>query len=319
MLMDTNDDVRSMYRRRLKEMTGGGSISDDMRSRIDDMRDMAQELIESTDEVCGLIVKKKAKKLEKLGMNEEFATNLAKTYIPKEIATVVNIRRYMYRTNIALYDIQGKGVIKNEDADINDEDRWIQNVGLNLADPDVIKKIYEILYKGISRKVFISGMVGIMLERRGGMFERFTKPQLWCYNAITTLILDLLEGNESFNFGGDKDKEAKKDKKKNLISKKELRAFMKMYSDEKSRDARNNRDTARRISFSNLSDDSYPRVLKAFSAYTRECFDSMWDADIKDPNEHRNNNDKKNNNNGKRDNDNNNRHDRDRNNNKNRH
>ena len=297
-LMDTIDDVRSMYRRKLKEMSGGdASMSDDTKSAIEDLRDMTQELIESTEEVCGMIVKKKAKKLAKLGMSEEFATDLAKTYIPDDIANPQNIRRYLYRTNIALYNIQKRGVLKNEEAE-DDEDRWIQNVGLNLGDQDVIKKIYEILYKGISRKVMISGLVGIMLERRGNMFENFTKPQLWCYNAITALVLDVLEGNESFNFG--EEKASKKDKKKSAISKKELRAFMKMYSEEKSRDAKHNRDCARRISFSNLPDDTYPRIVKAFGAYTRERFDTMWDNDIKEP--ENNNRDKDNKNNGNRDN-----------------
>jgi hypothetical protein len=125
-----------------------------------------------------------------------------------------------------------------------------------------------------------------MLERRGNMFENFTAPQLWCYKAITTLILEVLEGNESINFSGEK--LSKKDKKKARVSKKELRSFMKMYSEEKARDAKNNRDTARRISFSNLADDVYPNILKAFNGYTRERFDTMWDNDIADPDENRN-------------------------------
>ena len=316
-LMDTIDDVRAMYRRKLKDMTGGNaSMSPDTQSSIDDLREMTQELIDSTNEVCGLIVKKKAKKLEKLGMNEAFAIELAKTYIPEEIINSQNVRRYMYRTNIALYNIQRLGVQKNEDAE-DDEDRWVQNVGLNLADPEVIKKVYEILYKGISRKVMISGLVGIMLERRGNMFENFTKPQLWCYEAITRLVLDLLEGNDTINFSGEK--LGKKDKKKAAISKKELRAFMKMYSEEKAKDARNNRDSARRISFSSLAEDVYPRILKAFSGYTRERFETMWDNDIRDPQENRDR-DKNRNNNGNRDNRNDDRNDRnDRDRNKNRH
>ena len=310
MLMDNIDDVRTMYRRKLRDMTGNNrSLSEDTRSRIDEIRDMAQELIESTDQVCALIVKKKAKKLVKLGMAEEYAIELAKTYIPEDILNTHNVRRYMYRTNLALYNIQRQGITKNEEAE-DDEDRWIQGVGLDLANPDVIKKIYEILYKGISRKVLISGLVGIMLERRGNAFENFTKPQLWCYNAITTLVLDLLEGNETINFSDEK--VSKKDKKKLGISKKELRAFMKMYSDEKSKDARANRDTARRISFSSLSSDTYPRVSKAFSAYTRECFDTMWDDDINEPrrdnnkgnNQNGNNRDKDNRNNDNRNRDN---------------
>ena len=285
-LMDTIDDVRAMYRRKLKDMTGGNaSMSDDTKSSIEDLRDMTQELIDSTNEVCGLIVKKKAKKLAKLGMNEDYAVELAKTYIPEEISNLQNIRRYMYRTNLALYNIQRIGVTKNENAE-DDEDRWVQNVGLNLADPDVIKKIYEILYAGLSRKVMVSALVGIMLERRGNAFENFTHPQLWCYKAITNLVLDLLEGNEVINFSGEK--LSKKDKKKAAISKKELRAFMKMYSEEKARDARNNRDSARRISFSNLADDAYPKILKAFNGYTRERFETMWDNDIVDHDENKN-------------------------------
>lgn len=274
LLMDNLDEVRIMYRKQMRKLQPGNdeNMAEDTRNRINTIDALTELLITNSTELCNKLTVKQAKKLEKIGLNEEAAQTLARTWVPSKYLTVRNIRRYMFRTNTALYAIQRDGVTKNE------EDHYLNEIGTNLADQDTIKEIYEFMLKGIDHKVLISALVGIMLERRGAAFERFTKPQLALYNAITSLVLDLLEGNDTINVTGEKVK-GKKAKKELEINKKDLKKFMRAYSDERARDAAKGRDSQRRISFSSLADDSYPKVLKAFKACNKDYFDSMFDGD----------------------------------------
>lgn len=290
LLMDNLDEVRILYRKQMRNLRPGNNeaLAEDTQNRINTIDALTELLITTSTEICNKLTEKQAKKLEKIGLNEEFAQMLARTWVPAKYLTARNIRRYMFRTNTALYAIQRDGLSKTDD---EGETKYINEVGTNLADPDILKEIYEFMLKGIPHKVLISALVGIMLERRGSAFERFTKPQLALYNAITTLVLDLLEGNEVINVTGEKVK-GKKAKKELEISKKDLKHFMRMYSDERARDAAKGRDSQRRISFSNLADDSYPKVLKAFKACNKDYFDSMFDAEDERREERKNNNNK---------------------------
>lgn len=282
MLMDNLDEVRMLYRKQIQQMKGGGSLSDDIANRISTIKALSEVLIANTTEICKALTHKQAKKLVKMGFSVDAAEELACAYVPKDILNPKNVRRYVYRINLTMYNIQKKGVTlatEGDDEDNSSENnrkRYRNGVGVNLGNSDTIKEVYEYLLKGIDRKTYISALVGIMLERRGQTFDSFTEPQLWCYRAITTLVLNVLEGEDFINVTGEKEGK-KKDNKKFAIDKKELKLFMKIFSDEKARDSRSGRDIARRISFSNLAKDSYPKVVKAFEKCNKEFFDDMWD------------------------------------------
>lgn len=297
MLMDSIDEVRFMYRRKLNQMEGGGKLSDDARSRINTIKTLAEILVNDTMEICNMCVKKQIKGLEKIGLMEEYAEILARTYVPAKLLNPNNVRRYVYRTNLAIYEIQKVGL-----SPIEDSDEYHNSVGVNLGSPDTIKEIYEYMFDGISKKTFISMLVGIMLERRGGAFEHFTKPQLGAYNAITKFAMDILEGVESIKIASkdDKDKYSLKKKKKKkgkkfTFGKKELKQFMKLYSEERTRDIAKHRDSARRISFSSgIAEDAYPNIIKAFRNVNKEYFDSLFDnGDENHDNRDNRNNDKR--------------------------
>jgi hypothetical protein len=285
LLMDNLDEVRILYQKeknKLKNAAGGeNAMSEDIRNRINTIDALSEVLIATTTDICDKLIAKQVKKIEKIGLDEDSATVLARTWVPAKYLTPRNVRRYMFRTNSALYRIQFAGMIKTDD-----DDHYQNHIGVNLSDPDIIKEIYEFMLAGVSHKVLMSALVGIMLERRGMAFERFTKPQLALYNTITALILDILEGNEIINVTGEKVK-GKKAKKELEISKKDLKNFMREYSDERARDSMKGRDGHRRISFSNLAEDSYPKVLKAFKACNKDYFDSIFDEE---PQKDKNNN-----------------------------
>lgn len=280
LLMDSLDEVRFMYRKQVRAMEGGGKLSDDARSRINTIKTLAEILVNKTTEICTSCVKKRVKGLEKLGLMEEYAEIIARTYVPVRYLNPRNIRRYVYRLNLALYEVQRLGVMQ-----LPDNEEMTNTVGVNLGNPEVIKEIYEYMLKGITKKTLVSAIVGIMLERRGSRFESFTKAQLACYNAITTLCMDVLEGNVTLMINPPKEKikgkkAKKKAAKKAAFGKKELKAFMEMYSEERSKDIAKHQDSSRRISFATgIAEDAYPNILKAFRNANKEYFDSLFDSE----------------------------------------
>lgn len=288
LLMDNLDDVRAMYKKQIAKMDNNSRSkpSDVTSSRIETIKELSTRLIQETTEICQKINQKLAKKLVKeIGIDRKYANELACCYVPAGDITPRNIRRYAYRLNLTLYAIQGNGVSQNQAPDT--ESRWINEVGVNLSDPEVIKKIYEIFFKGISRKAYISLLVGIMLERRSGRIDHFSEPQRWLYNDISSLILNILEGETYMNIEGKK-MSKKKAKKVFTVTKKELKAFMKMYSDEKSRDAMRNNDSPRRISFTDLSEETYPKIRKAFISCNKDYFNDLFNDQPNNNNRNKN-------------------------------
>ena len=290
LLMDNLDDVRAMYRKQIAKMDSNShsKASDVTSSRIETIKELSQRLIQETTEICQKINQKFAKKLVKeIGIERKYADELACCYVPAEYMTPRNIRRYAYRLNLTLYAIQGNGVKNNPAPDT--EGKWVNTCGVNLSDPEVIRRIYEMFFTGISRKAYIAMLVGIMLERRGERINHFTEPQRWLYNDINKLILDVLEGNTYLNLEGKKVSK-KKAKKIFTINKKELKAFMKLYSDEKARDSMRNNDSPRRISFTSLSEEEYPKLHKAFVACNKDYFNDLFSEDNRERNRHNNQN-----------------------------
>lgn len=295
LLMDNLDDVRSMYQKQKAKLTDNDrvKIDDVTAARLDTMTRLSERLIQETTQLCKVINTKLAKKLVKeIGIERQFADELACCYVPADFLNPKNIRRYVYRLNLTLYSVQGAGVIESR---IDGDSKWTNTVGVNLSDPETIKKIYEIFFKGINRKTYVSLLIGIMLERRGGKLDRFKEPQRWLYNDISTLMLNVLEGTDYINV--EKEKLSKKKAKKVLpITKKELKAFMKVYSDEKAHDAMRNNDSPRRISFTSLSEEEYPKIRKAFHSSTKDYFNDLFD-DHDNQNRHKQNDQKNQNNN----------------------
>lgn len=272
-LMDNIDEVKMMYRKKIEEFSGKGDVklSGDAKNRIETIRELSDELIRSTTEICKKLTKKQAKQLEKMGLEPVYASMLACTYVPPKFLNMRNIRRYVHRMNIAMYEIQRHGVVKELEGD-----GYTNNVGINLSNPDVIKKIYEFMLDGVSRKVFLNALVGIMLERNKTSKDEAHAPIVWCYDAITELILSVLGGEDIINYTGEK--LSKKQMKKIYLDKKDLKLFMKTYSDDKQRDAVKNRDYPRRVAFSSKNvEENYPKVAKAFRSCNHDFFDSMWD------------------------------------------
>jgi hypothetical protein len=136
------------------------------------------------------------------------------------------------------------------------------------------------------------------------------------WNAINRVVTDLLEGKAVLNTTGEKLK--RKELKKELLSKKEVRKILRAYSERRAEDFRRGQDGPRRIIITSLSPEEYPRLKEFFSSENADLAKDILEGHYDQENQN-NQNDKNNqrNNDRNRDNRNNDRN-RDRDNNRNR-
>ena len=289
MLNDNIDEVKKLYRQQLAKV-GNATLSEEAEEKLNTIKELTNRLIEETNDICDKLNKKKISKLEKLGMTTEYAEILARALVPAKYLNSYNIRRYLYRFNITLYDIQKMGMKEIGD-DTSPIKQIKNNIGIDLSNPNVIQDLYELMFRGTERKVLLSGLVGVFLERKGERYKSFNKFEKACFNAISTLALNVLEGNVYINTS--KEKLSKKEKKELTLDKKELKKFMEEYSEERIKDQNKNRDSARRVSFSNLDENTYPRVIKAFRKCNKNKIDEMFEPDETEKSKPSNNENKK--------------------------
>jgi hypothetical protein len=210
------------------------------------------------NEFVTVMVTKDTKKLVNFGIKDIYATKIARCFVPPKYLTKYNVGRYMYRLNRTLVDIAKVCYTKNEN-----DDNYTSDAGVNMVDDATIMSIYEYFLRKCDRETYLSALLSVLLERRSKIMDTFTKHQKEMYNAISRVVLDLLEGTSVLNVTGEKLKK-KKDIKKLQTTKKELKKIMKMYSSRREEDYRKGNDTPRRITLSSLSPDVYPNITERF-------------------------------------------------------
>lgn len=106
---------------------------------------------------------------------------------------------------------------------------------LGLDDVDTMKKLFgQIFGKDLLNDVAIN----VLLERKE-FIRNYNEGQKAMWNNITNFALDVLESNK----------------------KKELRELIEYYVMRRSKDAQKNNDSARRIQFSQISEEDYPKLV----------------------------------------------------------
>ena len=302
-LLDSLDYVRSKYNERIREFIGKpktGESSDE----VNRMKAIANERIERLNDIITVLVRKDTKKLVKMGIKEEYAAELAATFVPDKYLTKYNVGRYLRRLNTTLVRIQNRAMTRSEYEDEDGQREYFNDAGLNLADDEVIMSIYEKFFEEVDRDVYLAGLTSVLLENRGKFVDNYSKPQREMYNAVSRVVMDLLEGHAVLNITGKKMKEKKLAKE--VITKKELKKVMKNYSKRRAEDFRKGNDTPRRITIMNYDVDTYPKIIKAFQKENNISAQAVIDGSFDDHEEDNRpkNNNQKNNNNGKQNNNN---------------
>lgn len=270
MLYDYLEKMYSRMEEKLQSNQADYAPSDETKEAYKNAMDEWKELRVMVEDITKVSAKKTIKKLIKLGMKEEYAIIIAPHIVPKEFLNKHNVRKYLFRLNQALYKVQKLSIETNKD------DEFIVKTGVNLAQSDlkVIASIYQLALDGADRDTVINGLVGVALEKKSRALDTFTAPQLALYNKISQFVLAVLEGEIIFapNIKWDKlsKKELKKAKKEYAFDKKAFKQFFNSYRIERTKDAKRNRDGARRIQFDSLNPEEYEMTVKYYNKYLKE-------------------------------------------------
>ena len=270
MLYDYLEKMYSRMEEKLQSNQADYAPSDETKEAYKAAMEEWKELRAMVEDITKLSAKKTIKKLIKLGMKEEYAIMIAPHIVPKEFLNKHNVRKYLFRLNQALYKVQKLSI------DTNKDDEYVVRTGVNLAQSDlkVIESIYQLALDGADRETVINGLVGVSLEEKSRALDTFTQPQLALYNKISQFVLSVLEGEIIFapNIKWDKlsKKELKKTKKEYSFDKKDFKAFFNAYRVERTKDAKRNRDGARRIQFDSLNTEEYATTVKYYNKYLKE-------------------------------------------------
>ena len=270
MLYDYLEKMYSRMEEKLQSNQADYAPSDETKEAYKAAMEEWKELRTMVEDITKLSAKKTIKKLIELGMKEEYAVMIAPHIVPKEFLNKHNVRKYLFRLNQALYKVQKLSI------DTNKDDEYVVRTGVNLAQSDlkVIESIYQLALDGADRETVINGLVGVSLEKKSRALDTFTQPQLALYNKISQFVLSVLEGEIIFapNIKWDKlsKKEFKKAKKEYSFDKKDFKAFFNAYRVERTKDAKRNRDGARRIQFDSLNTEEYATTVKYYNKYLKE-------------------------------------------------
>lgn len=261
-LLDSIDRVKQKYNERISRFAGQNRTKE-TEEYLAEIKELAEAQAEQLGDIINILIKKDVKKLKKLGIKEQYATRIARCFVPAKYLNKHNVGRYLHRLNRTLVDVQRYCMVKSDEVDEDGNTTYMNDAGINLANDDNIMDLYEIFFSKVDRSVYLVGLTSVLLETRSRVVDNFNKPQRDMYNAISRVVCDLLEGESVLNITGDK--LSKKELKNEVISKKELRKIMKMYSSHRAEDYRKGYDAPRRIVLSNLSEDSYPKLIGSFA------------------------------------------------------
>lgn len=261
-LLDSIDRVKQKYNERISRFAGQNRTKE-TEEYLAEIKELAEAQAEQLGDIINILIKKDVKKLKKLGIKEQYATRIARCFVPAKYLNKHNVGRYLHRLNRTLVDVQRYCMVKSDEVDEDGNTTYMNDAGINLANDDNIMDLYEIFFSKVDRSVYLVGLTSVLLETRSRVVDNFNKPQRDMYNAISRVVCDLLEGESVLNITGDK--LSKKELKNEVISKKELRKIMKMYSSQRAEDYRKGYDAPRRIVLSNLSEESYPKLIGSFA------------------------------------------------------
>lgn len=181
---------------------------------------------------------KTRKKLKKLDVNKEYAAAIAPVMLPTDYITRKNLGRMVRNLTSTLYSVYKASMITEDDTQVS-------TLGLDITKPKNISKLFMIFTKDMDISTYANFIKQILLEKRDKSFDNMDQNQLAVYNAITAYALGMLDDKEVF-------------------SGKTRQDIIREFSEQRRRDDKRGFDARRRVTFSELDPDIYPRIMKAF-------------------------------------------------------
>ena len=239
MMYDTVTLAAKTVNDKIREIKESNIPDADKENAIKELNSEFQDAKGDVLEVVGMLVKKTAKKLKKIGFKEVYAYSIAPALFSPQYVSAKNVFRFVRTLTNCLYTTYTMSLAKNED------DEVVTTAGTDLSNPKTIASVMYLITKDMNLGDYGEFVKQILLEKRDKGFDSIG-PALPVYNAITAWALAMLEDKKTFNKGT----------RKNVIQ---------SFGEQRARDEKRGRDAKRRVVFSELDPDMYPNIVKAFN------------------------------------------------------
>lgn len=204
-------------------------------------KDLDEEMVEKYKKVITTLTAGPLKKIKKTtGLNDEAALTIVSVIPSKEIVKDKKyVGRYVQSLEKALYASADR---------FNQEKEYI---GLNTE--EFSDKTLKTLIKTLFQKEYKNAiLLAIALDRKSAM-ANFTNKQLSVWNVFTYYLTEELEA----------------------MDKKEIKDFLDAYVAARAKDAKDNRDAARRINFAQIQSEDNKNIAKVVSKMLEKDKDGL--------------------------------------------
>ena len=202
---------------------------------IQEMKEAYNEKGAELTEVIMLLNQKTIKKLKDIGFSGHFASMIAPALFPASEMNRYNVNRFVNILTSTLYEVYKVSL---------DEDSHT-TAGADLSSTKVINKVMNLITKNMSIEDYAMFISTICLEKQDKKFDALNIEQMKVYAAISSYALGVLEDKDTFS----------KKMRSNII-----RECLKVRTIESKREGG---DIPRRVTFTKLDENLYPRLVKA--------------------------------------------------------
>ena len=244
LVWDCLNQARHMINNKITAEQNSQKPAEEIKTNVDELKALYAETIEEAMNLLEVLSAKNIKKLKKIGMKKEFASIIAPSLLSPEYVSGKNMFRFVNLITRNLYNV-AKSAIKTED------DHDVYTSGVEFDNSKTIRKIFDIMTKDMDISTYAEVIRQLLLEKRDRNFDNLDSHQLAVYNAITDYALSVLEN-------------------KDIFSGKTRIEIIKAFMTQRHRDEKRGVDAKRRVSFADLNEDDYPRIIKAFKKVVKD-------------------------------------------------
>ena len=239
MLYDCLEQAKHKIYEGIEKEKESDKSKEEKEKAIESFNELLQDIQSNVAELMVELTEKSVKKLKKLGVKKSYGLMLAPMLLDAEYVTSKNLFRFVRIFVHGVYDVVAMATIKDQDGN------YVNDLGISLSNSKDMKKFMSIIIKDMDAGTLGEFIKQILLEKRDRNFDNMTQSQLAVYSSITNWALNMLEDKELFG-------------NKSRIE------IIRSYGIQVLRDQKRGRDSKRRINFSELDPDMYPRIMKAF-------------------------------------------------------
>ena len=244
LVWDCYNQARHMINSKIEAEENSQKPAEEIKTNVDELKNLYAETGEAAMSLLEVLCAKNIKKLKKLGMKKEYASMVAPSLLSPEYVSNKNLFRFITPITRNLYNV-AKSAIKSEDG------REVYVAGVEFDNSKVIRKIFEVMTKDMDIATYAEFIRQLLLEKRDRNFDNLDPHQLAVYNAITDYALSVLEN-------------------KDIFSGKTRIEIIKAFMTQRQRDEKRGIDAKRRVSFADLNEDDYPKIIKAFKKVVKD-------------------------------------------------